>query len=192
MYDTFKHIGLHDTFAYFNIFYIGCLFNKSDQRAPLLLWFCVCVCNVLACRFRCRFRWGLGLTISHKAEEECNWSGAGGGAGGWGKENIKTGIIHFCLLYYLSPYFHLFFCAEGFGFKREECMTLLLISTYFIFVAYLTKVTSERRCCFDFVCGCVMNVRIQMTTLQTRRERMTKKKTCQWWTQNILACVPSP
>jgi lipopolysaccharide/colanic/teichoic acid biosynthesis glycosyltransferase len=69
-------------------------------------------------------------------------------------------------------------------------MTLLLISTYFIFVAYLTKVTSERRCCFDFVCVCVMNVRIQMTTLQTRRERMTKKKTCQWWTQNILACVP--
>jgi hypothetical protein len=32
----------------------------------------------------------------------------------------------------------------------------LLISTYFIFVAYLTKVTSERRCCFDFVCVCVM------------------------------------
>jgi len=33
----FQHIGLYDTFAYFNIFYICCLFNKSDQRAPLLL-----------------------------------------------------------------------------------------------------------------------------------------------------------
>jgi predicted membrane channel-forming protein YqfA (hemolysin III family) len=40
-------------------------------------------------------------------------------------------------------------------FNILACMTLLLISTYFIFVAYLTKVTSERRCCFDFVCVCV-------------------------------------
>ena len=64
-----------------------------------------------------------GFGFKQEAEEDCNCSGAGGGAGGaggWGKENIKTGIIHFCLLYYLSHYFHLFFCAEGFGFKREE------------------------------------------------------------------------
>ena len=73
--------------------------------------------------------------------------------------------------------------------RRLRIQTGRMYDTFaFIFVAYLTKVTSERRCCFDFVCVCVMNVRIQMTTLQTRRERIY----CQWWTQNILACVPSP